>query len=97
VKVWDAQTGKELQTLKGHTELVWGVIFSPDGKRLASASGDKTVKIWDTQTGQVLHSLKGLDSGVRSVAFSADAKRLAGSRANGTVTIWEATPLPEKP
>ena len=36
VKVWDAQTGQELLTLKGHTERVCGVAFSPDGNRLAS-------------------------------------------------------------
>ena len=38
VKVWDAQTGQELLTLKGHTHGVHSVAFSPDGKRLASAA-----------------------------------------------------------
>ncbi len=46
VKVWDAQTGKESLCLKGHSGRVTSVSFSPDGKRLASASCDGTVKVW---------------------------------------------------
>ena len=59
VKVWDAQTGQELVILKGHTDGVFGVAFSPDGKRLAGAATDHTVKVWDAQTGQELLNLKG--------------------------------------
>jgi WD40 repeat protein len=50
VKVWDAQTGRELLSLKAPSS--FSVAYSPDGKRLASASGDNTVKVWDAQTGQ---------------------------------------------
>ena len=77
-------------TLKGHTGEVWSVCFSPDGKRLASASDDKTVKVWDTQTGQESLTLKGHTAAVTSVCFSTDGKRLASASKDGTVKIWNA-------
>ena len=47
MKVWDAASGQETLTLKGHTDWVSSVAFSPDGKRLVSGSHDKTLKVWD--------------------------------------------------
>ena len=47
IKVWDAETGQESLTLKGHSDWVTSVSFSPDGKRIVSGSFDETVKVWD--------------------------------------------------
>jgi WD40 repeat protein/serine/threonine protein kinase len=95
VKVWDTQTGQELLTLTGHPDPISGLAFSPDGKRLVSASLDSTVKVWDAQAGQELLNLK-VGGHVNTLAFSPDGHWLA-SDPNGTVTIWDATPLPPKP
>ena len=49
LKIWDANTSKELKTFTGHTSWVTSVSFSPDGQRLVSGSRDKKVKIWDVR------------------------------------------------
>ncbi len=81
--------------IEGHTDAVQGVAYSPDGKRLASASADRTVKVWDAQTGQELFTLKGHKNAVRAVVFSPDGKRLASAggpsgKQDGEVKVWDA-------
>jgi WD40 repeat protein len=90
VKVWDAGSGHELLTLMGHTGPVNSVAFSPDGKRLASASSDQTVKVWDAGSGHELLTVKGHTVEVSSVAFSPDGRRLASASWDKTVKIWDA-------
>ena len=55
--MWDLDSGRELRTLAGHTDSVYGVAVTPDGQRAVSASEDKTLKVWDLASGRELRTL----------------------------------------
>jgi WD40 repeat protein len=77
VAVWDVKTRKLRFRLTGHRSIVYRVLFSPDGKRLATSSGDRTVRLWDAGTGKPLAVFTGFADAVYDVAYSPDGKRLA--------------------
>jgi WD40 repeat protein/serine/threonine protein kinase len=80
----------ELRTLRGHGNGVTGVAYSPDGRRLASASVDQTVKVWEAATGKEMLTLKGHTGAVASVAYSPDGRCLASAGWDRTVRVWDA-------
>src|SRR5262249_27549917 len=60
VRVWDTATGQELARLEGHPQEVRTAVFSPDGRRVATAAQDATVRTWDAASGQELACIKGM-------------------------------------
>lgn len=79
----------EKTKLRGHTDLILSVAFSPDGTRVVSGS-DNTVRVWDSSNGDILITLEGHDHFVNSVAFSPDGTRIASGSVDATVRVWDS-------
>src|SRR6266568_1911680 len=77
-------------TLRGHTRKITQIIWSPDGRLLASASADPTIRLWDAQSAHLLHTLSGHSRFVNSVAWSPDGRLLASASEDRTIRFWDA-------
>ena len=83
--------GDRVLIYKAHPARVTSVAWSPDGKRIASASDDKLVTICDSSNGTTFHIYRGHAAEVYAVAWSPDGKYIASAGADKTVQIWNAT------
>ncbi len=72
------------------SDLIYAVAWSPDGRRLATASYDHTVAILDAASGKRLHKLQGHSRGVLAVCWLPDAKTLVSAGADNSLRVWDA-------
>ena len=91
VKLWDLETRKVRETLRGHTSFVHAVAFSPDGRTLATAGGDRVIKLWSRQGDRYLvqAELRGHGDKVLNLAFDRDGKMLASCSEDRTIKLWD--------
>lgn len=78
-------------TLAGHDGGTYAIEWSPDGSRIATAGGDRTVRIWGADSGHEVATLTGFGATVTDVAWSPDGASLATVTENGTVKVWTVT------
>jgi len=97
VSIWEVATGKQFRALEGHDGGVYGIAFSPDGKLLASGTGNSwehngyTVRLWEIASGMERKRFLGHGASVMSVAFSSDGKKVASGSTDSTILVWDVT------
>jgi len=98
IELWDVNTGERTQILKGHTDIIHSIAFSPDSRILASGSIDKTIRLWDVNTGQQKRTLTAPNwlgeqfynvGHVQEVIFSPDGRTLASGMWRGPIHLWD--------
>ena len=90
IKIWNAETGERINTLKDHTDRIWSVSCSSDHKRIVSGSDDNSIKIWNAENSELIKTLNGHTDRVFSVCFSSDNKRIASGSGDDSIKIWDA-------
>lgn len=89
--LWDPNTGRQLQRLRGHKGMIRCIAFSPDSDWFATGSIDGVIKIWDAATTKELQSFQAHERIVHRIAISRDGKQLASSGWDETTKIWSTT------
>jgi WD40 repeat protein len=94
IRLWDARNGSPEGSLEGHALWVSDLIFTPDGKRLISSSGDQTIRLWDWSSRKPAGVLRGHLDELYGMALGPDGQTLASRCKDGSIYLWNLAKLP---
>lgn len=86
---WKVSDGSLVRKYEGHSDAIYALALSPDGKTLATGSYDQKIKLWHVETGAESLLLKGHNGGVFGLSYRPDGKVLASASADRTVKLWD--------
>ncbi len=89
IRIWDRVSGRELQKLKGHTNIIRAIVLTDDGKFLYSASDDGTIKEWKLPEGVCQRKFEGHQNHVNTIILSGDEKFIYSGSRDTTIRIWD--------
>jgi WD40 repeat protein len=84
--LWEADTGRQVRTFRGHTHWVYSVAFSPDGQYVLTGATDGTAALWETSSGKKIRTFEGVGG---RAAISPDGKHVLTTSNDNTAALWE--------
>ena len=94
VKLWDIEKAEQIHVLQGHNSWITSVMFSPDGKTIATGGTNEVINLWNIETQQTRATLKGHQNTINALAFAPKntprySGCLASGSADGTIRFWD--------